>query len=220
MELSLPEEKVQKLKSCLTSLLDRGCATKKELEQVGGLVSYCSYVVRGGRTFSRRIFDLAASYSRKSKSFPLDDSIKADFSWWLSFCGVFNCRACIIQDLCPIPMYSDSSFRGFGAWMGLDWLAGTWEPEFVSITQESKCSHLVAPPIFDHPPKNINVYELWPVLVGLIRWAPFFRNRRIYVVTDKMQVLAMINTGRSCNRTCMTWLREIFWTCRKFYLQH
>ena len=28
-----------------------------------------------------------------------------------------------------------------------------------------------------------------------------------------MQVLAMLNTGRSSNKTCMTCLREIFWIC-------
>ena len=42
--------------------------------------------------------------------------------------------------------------------------------------------------------KNINVYELWPVVVGL-------------------QVLAMVNTGRSKNKLCMEWLRELYWTC-------
>ena len=28
-----------------------------------------------------------------------------------------------------------------------------------------------------------------------------------------MQVLAMINTGRSKNKLCMSWLRELFWVC-------
>ena len=66
---------------------------------------------------------------------------------------------------------------------------------------------------FDSPPKNIKVYELWPMVVGVKRWAEIFRNTRIHVVTDNMQVLAMLNTGRSCNKTCMTWLRELFWIC-------
>ena len=52
MELSLPKEKVIKLESCLNNTLVKGCATKKDLEKIGGLVSHCSYVVLGGRTFS------------------------------------------------------------------------------------------------------------------------------------------------------------------------
>ena len=134
MELSLPMEKVHKLETCILSVLDKGHATKKDLERVGGLVSYCSYVVRGGMTFSRRIFDLAASYSRTSTHIPLNDAIKADFQWWLSFCGVFNGKACILKDPFPIPLYSDSSFKGFEAWLGRDWFFGSWKLEHPSTS--------------------------------------------------------------------------------------
>ena len=218
MELSLPLAKVEKLKDFITSLLNKGVATKKDLQSIGGLVSHCSYVVRGGRTFSRRIFDLAASYSRHSTSIPLNPSIRADLEWWLAFCDTFNGRACIIRDLHPIPLYSDASFTGFGAWMGLDWIYGTWEGESASDPLVSQCVHLQTPPTFDTPGKNINVYELWPVVLGVKRWARFFTNSRIHVITDNMQVLAMLNTGRSANRTCMTWLRELFWLCFVFNL--
>ena len=213
MELSLPQEKVVKLESSIKHLLHKGSATKKELECVGGLVSHCSYVVRGGRTFSRRIFDLAASYSRDSKCIPLDESIRADFSWWLNLCSCFNCKACIVQDSHPIPLYSDSSFKGFGAWMGLDWLAGCWSAEDIPMDFTFGCSHLVDPPVFDAPPKNINVLELWPIVAGITRWGHLFANSFVHVITDNMQVLAMLCTGRSANKLCMSWLREIFWMC-------
>ena len=64
MELSLPMGKVDKLRDLTTTILDRGHSTKNELECLEGLVSYCLYVVRGGRTFSRRIFGLSASHLR------------------------------------------------------------------------------------------------------------------------------------------------------------
>ena len=78
------------------------------------------------------------------------------------------------------------------------------------IPSVQSCNHLASPPVFEEVPKHINVYELWPVVIGLKRCAPFFRNSRIHVLTDNMQVLAMLNTGRSYNKTCMSWLREIF----------
>ena len=205
--------KVEKLKLAIETLLGRGSATKKDLECIGGLVSHCSYVVRGGRTFSRHIFDLSASYSRYARSIPLDDPIKADLNWWLRFCGCFNGRACIVRDLHPIPMYSDSSFLGFGAWMGRDWLAGQWKEEDCPADFDFGCSHLAAPPVFEVAPKNINVLELWPVVLGIQRWGPFFKDCFVHVKTDNMQVLAMLCTGRSSNKLCMSWLREIFWMC-------
>ena len=213
MELSLPWAKVEKLKTAIDCVIAKGSATKKELESIGGLVSHCSYVVRGGRTFSRRIFDLSASYSRNSKAIPLNDAIRADLSWWLNFCECFNGRACIIKDLCPIPLYSDSSFKGFGAWMGLDWLAGCWLEQDLPLAFDFGCSHKCEPPVFDTAPKNINVLELWPVVLGIRRWGPFFKNCYLHMVTDNMQVLAMLCTGRSANKMCMSWLREIFWMC-------
>ena len=113
----------------------------------------------------------------------------------------------------PVPITSDSSFKGFGAWAGHDWIAGLWEPTDTPESFAFGCSHLSPPPTFDVVNRNINVCELWPVVAGLHRWAPYYRNSRIHIVTDNMQVLAMINTGRSANRTCMNWLREIFWIC-------
>ena len=213
MQLSLPMEKVAKLQDLLKLVLDRGRTSKKELECLGGLVSYCSYVVRGGRTFSRRIFDLAASYSRTSRNIPLNDAIKDDMNWWLSFCGVFNGKACIIRHDHPLPIYSDASFKGFGAWVGKDFIFGCWDSCDLPPDLPGRCSHLVYPPESIPGKPNINVYELWPLVAGLKRWGSYFRNSRLHFVTDNMQVLAMVNTGRSINPICMSWLREMFWLC-------
>ena len=213
MELSLPMEKVHKLRDLITTVMDRGRTSKKELECLGGLVSYCSYVVRGGRTFSRCVFDLAASYSRAFKNIPLTEAIKDDLTWWLSFCGIFNGRACIIRDTHPLPIYSDASFKGFGAWVSKDYLYGFWDPADAPQDFPEGCSHLVSPPSYSGSKPNINVYELWPLVIGLKRWGSYYTNSRIHFITDNMQVLAMINTGRSANPTCMSWLREMFWLC-------
>ena len=213
MELSLPLAKVEKLKSLASSILSSGTASKKDLECLGGLMSHCSYVVKGGRTFSRRVFDLAASYTRHSRRIPLSSAIRADLEWWLAFCHVFNGRACIIKDFHPVPIISDSSFMGFGAWAGLDWIAGFWNPEDQPPAVQAGCGHIPDPPSFDKCGRNINVCELWPVVAALHRWAPSYRKSRVHIITDNMQVLAMINTGRSANKTCMSWLRELFWIC-------
>ena len=139
--------------------------------------------------------------------------LKADLDWWLSFCECFKGRACILQDLHPVPMYSDLSFLGFAAWMGKDWLMVCWTQEDVPHEFNFGCSHLCDPPSFDSAPKNINVLELWPVVVGIKRWGPFFRNCYLHVITDNMQVLSMLCTGRSANKLCMSWLRQYFWMC-------
>ena len=77
----------------------------------------------------------------------------------------------------------------------------------------SPCDHLQQPPLFNSPHRNINVCELWPVVLGVRCWAKYFSNSRIHAITDNMQVLTMLNTGRSANKTCMSWLQELFWLC-------
>ena len=75
------------------------------------------------------------------------------------------------------------------------------------------------PPICDDIKDNINEYELWIILRGVQRWGAAFRNHRVEIVTDNMQALACVNTGRSKNKNCMSWLRELFWCCVIYNIQ-
>ena len=139
--------------------------------------------------------------------------MKKDLKWWKDFCSVFNCRNLILNTNTDLPLYSDSSLQGYGAWYGKDYLYGMWSGV---DTFDPGCGHYTPPPKFDNlrvHEGNINVYELYPVLVGLKRWVSRYKNTRLQAITDNMQVMAMLNTGRSKNKLCMAWLREIFWVC-------
>ena len=202
MELTLPVEKLDKLNKSLDACLRHKYVTKKLLQKVGGLMSFCSQVVRGGRTFSRRLFDLCAIAKERGSIF-LTEETRKDLRWWKKFCSHFNCKSLIQRDLTHVPMVSDASTKGFGAWAGKDYFYGVWNKDFF---QKEECSHRVLPPLLDRldvHEGNINVYELYPVMLGLKRWGHSYRNTKVHVVTDNMQVLAMINTGRSRNKMCM-----------------
>ena len=175
-------------------------------------MSFCSQIVRGGRTFSRRLFDLCAN-ARPGRAIRLSEETRQDLLWWIQFCAVFNCKALIRNSIHNKPMVSDASKRGFGAWMGSDYFYGCWEGYTVKGVSTD---HEELSPSMDNikvHEGNINVYELWPVVIGLRRWAKDYSNSKVHIITDNMQVLAMINTGRSKNKLCMGWLREIFWVC-------
>ena len=58
MELRLPKDKLEKLISSVNKFKDKSSISKQELESLGGLLSHCSHVVDGGRTHSRRFYDL------------------------------------------------------------------------------------------------------------------------------------------------------------------
>ena len=58
LELRLPEDKLKKMLDSLQILEGRKKVTRRELERVAGLLAHCSKVIRGGRTFTRRIYDV------------------------------------------------------------------------------------------------------------------------------------------------------------------
>lgn len=57
------------------------------------------------------------------------------------------------------------------------------------------------------------MYELFPVVEGVRCWKSLFSGYMVVVVTDNLQVYHIIRTGRSVNKTCMKWVRELFWLC-------
>ena len=66
MSLSLPEDKLLKMRAELLFFQGRTRATKRQIQRLCGVTAHCAKVVRGGRTFSRRIMDLLAGLTGKN----------------------------------------------------------------------------------------------------------------------------------------------------------
>ena len=179
---------------------------QKELEHVTGVLSHCATVVKGGRTFTRRLFNLLKA-TRKKRRLKLSSIYKDDLEWWDSFFVWFNGKAKVISRQDPsYEVFTDSSKTGFGAAAPDNIFYGTWSK------CKQVCDHHADPPmqgsVIDD---QINVLELWPVLASLIIWGQVQRDKTWLLYTDNTQVQCMLQTGRSSNTNCMHWLREIFW---------
>ena len=216
MELRLPERKLSKLKELLEMYVIRKKISKKDLESLGGLLSHCSHLVRGGRTFCRRIYNLYKETCVKSlKYIKLSDEVRSDLNWWRVFCVSFNGISQINNVDYHQPMVSDSSLKGFGVYMGSDWVAGSWS-EDTTLVLPTTCNHVGSSPVMERDFvnfKNINELELWPIVVGLKRWSHKLRNKTLTLFTDNTQVMYMLINGSSRNPVCMSWIREIYWIC-------
>ena len=216
MELRLPEAKILKLNNHLDAFIAAERISKVDLESLGGLLSPCAHLVRGGRTFCRRLYNLYKEVCSKGlKSVKIPDGVRADLKWWKVFCRSFNGVSQINNRDYHEPMVSDASLKGFGVYLGRDWAAGSWDLGS-GIKVESGCEHVSSPPIQDRDLvdfSNINVLELWPILVGLRRWSNLLKNSSLTVFTDNTQVMFMLIKGSSTNVTCMAWIKEIYWIC-------
>lgn len=219
MCITLPHVKVQKMKKLVKEFYGRRSASKKQLERLTGLLAHCATIMKGGRTFCRRLYDLEKVASKmKGKFIRISSEAKKDLQWWHSCAPIFNGRSIIQKPSFCFHPTSDASKKGFGAHCGRDWFAGSWSEDW---GDNSVCGHFVPPPS-DLPEEelgNINVLELFPVLHAIERWGPICVSHKIVLITDNLQVLHMIRSGRSCNSTCMTWLRKIFWLSVKYDLE-
>ena len=219
MELRLPKDKLEKLIISVNNFKDKSSISKQELESLGGLLSHCSHVVDGGRTHSRRFYDLyKIILNNNLKRIKLGLAAKEDLKWWANFAKTFNVKKKIIYPEYELPLVSDSSLKGFAIYKGEEWLAGSWDDSL--ILDNDKCNHIISSPSFDNYNKtNINELELWAIISGLRVWYPDLKGKSVSLFTDNTQVYHMIRKGTSSNKTCMQWLREIFWICKIYQIR-
>lgn len=213
MELRLPVEKLEKMYSLLCGVDSATVISKKDLEVLCGVLAHCATIIKGGRVFCRRLYDLFKVMVQKNLSrITIPISARKDIHWWFQFSHVFNGRSAISNPPYAEVMVSDSSMKGFGVYLGADWIAGTW-PDIPPLTIKTSCHHIGSAPTTEIDYDNINILELWPILLGLHRWYRRFRGTTVCLLTDNTQVLGMLKKGSSVNMTCMDWVREIFWVC-------
>ena len=128
LEVSLPEGKLTKLRGLLVDFSKKDRCTRKELEVLAGHLAHASMVVRGGRTFSRRVINMVKYLSDDVKVCVVPDWLRDDIHWWISFVDIFNGKARMISpaDVDLIQVRTDSSMSGFGSVWDNDWLVGVW----------------------------------------------------------------------------------------------
>ena len=216
MSLSLPPDKLLKLRNELEFFQYRNRATKRQIQRLCGIVAHCAKVVRGGRTFSRRLIDLLAGLKDGNPRIHLNEEFKNDIEWWISFAEVFNGKEDIIfPNTGEGPSFaSDSCLNGYGFISGSDWQAGYFNSQ--DLPRNVECciaghNHWVNVDVNDQD--NINYLELIPVWLALIRYGASWRNSHVLCISDNTQVVHVLRKGHSANKDCMDLLRRIFWIC-------
>ena len=115
LKLRLPEDKIQKLITVLEEFSKKRKSTRRDLERLGGLLSHCSKVVKGGRSFCVRIYDAVKVTREPYFKFRLSADFKSDVKWWLDFVRRFNGSAVVLGGHAAyISIYTDASLWGFG----------------------------------------------------------------------------------------------------------
>ena len=172
-------------------LKGKSWVSRKLLEQAAGLLAHCATVVKGGRTFTRRIYNILRDTEARCKRIYLGELARLDLSWWAKFIMTFNGKARMFNKECRVvTMTTDASSTGFGGHSLDDYFWGFWTVDEVCCPHQARAPQ--EPIYYD----NINVGELWPVLAGLHRCCSLWRDCIVNVVTDNTQVYHELRSGR------------------------
>ena len=130
--LSLPADKLARLRSELQSWVSRRACRRRELESLVGVLQNAAKVIRPGRTFVRRMIDLLKGPRRPHYFIRLNQQFRADLYWWRTFAETWNGVALFPPPPAPtVEFASDASGSwGCGAWCGEQWWQWQW-PELL-----------------------------------------------------------------------------------------
>lgn len=195
-KLSLPECKLQELVSLIDKWTRKRRTTKLELQKFIGKLTWACRVIRGGRTFVRRLHDLAMRLTNTKHHIRVNAAARADISWWSQCLCFFQGTCSFLCDM-PLPNFTfstDACLVGGGAHFLSDWCYCCWEKDF---PEYASC--------------HINILELLSVLVALRRWAPLLTGQHVLIRTDNMTAMSVLNKSSSRSTEMMPILREIFW---------
>lgn len=218
MTVSLPTSKMERLHREIAFFLPKNRATKRQIQQLCGILSHCSKIVKGGRTFSHRIIELLKDWPHNRKRIRLGDCFKHDLYWWRDFSSEFNGKNLMVSynyGMGPC-FYTDSCIAGYGLWSDLDWQAGYFNASITPNISSLDPSHhhwMNIHVASEDSASNINVLELIPVWLCIKRNAHLWSNLHVICYTDNQSVFYMVNKGHSSNSECMRLIRDLFWDC-------
>ena len=197
LELRLPLEKIERLRTLVKLWRSKRACTRKELESFLGHLSHAASVVRPGRTFLRQLFSLLHLARAPEHYVRLNAAARADITWWHCFLHGWNGTSFF-----PLPnpsyhVYSDASGTfGCGAFVERrGWFQIRWPEDWREI--------------------NIAAKELVPVVAAAALWGPGWSGMHIRFHSDNAAVVAILNT-----RTAKTPLLMHLLRCFSFYCAH
>ena len=193
MTLRLPQEKITELRSLLEEWQTKKVCLTKDLQSLVGKLQHACKVVRPGRTFLRRMFDLLKGVPRRQRFIRLNTAFRSDLAWWGTFMEGWNGISMVPNPDAPPDalLFSDASGGfGCGAWSDQAWFQYLWPDCFAS--------------------KSIAAKELLPIVMACFVWGTAWRQRHVLAHCDNQAVVEVINAGSCRDPDLMQLLRSLF----------
>ena len=174
-QLSLPRDKLMRLKALVREWCGRTSCTRRELESLLGHLSHAATAVRPGRLYLRQMFALLPTASRPFFFVRLKAPVRADLAWWLFFLEKWNGVSIYTKRPVSVNVYSDASGSfGCGAFVSNGaWFSVRWPHWWQSV--------------------DISAKELLPVVLAAACWGHIWSGHHIRFNVDNIAVVKVVN---------------------------
>lgn len=196
MELRLPRQKLVHLSQLVEEWLckkPRASVRKRDLASLAGHLQHACVIVRPGRSFLRRIFDLMARVAHPDHFVRLSAGFRSDLMWWRLFLKEWNglsLMRAVGKQLADVEVFSDASGSwGCGAYSGSQWFQLAWSSSAAKY--------------------QIAVKELLPVVLAAAVWGKDWKGLDVTCHSDNQAVVAVIRSRTSKDPDLMHLLRSL-----------
>lgn len=192
--LHLPVAKLSEFRELLLAFSTRSRASRRQLQQLAGKLNWACQVVRGGRTYLRRILNLISPLRQPNHKIRLDRNFHLDIQWWIEFIDHFNCTPVFALPSVDAPVFMDACNSASGIFFDGDWQYTVFNWDWPHIAD-----------------LHINYKEVLSFLLAARRWGHLWANKNVKVFTDNTTARAIINKGTCRHPVVMQYLRDLFW---------
>lgn len=151
--LHLPKEKLDRIIALFADWSNMRSCTKKELQSLIGQLQHATTIIKPGRTFLRRMYDMLFLAKQPHHHIRLNANFKSDLAWWSLFLHSWNGSA-----MTPSAVVTSDASGGWGCeayWHSL-WFQLAWP--------DAKSTEL-----------SIMAKELVPIVIAAAVWGHEWR---------------------------------------------
>ena len=194
LSASLPPDKICALKVLLAKYRHCRKVSLKTLQSILGHLNFACKVIKPGRCFLRRLYDLTVGKTNPNHLIKLTKECRADLQLWNTFLEKYNGCTLLTNDRfvtsISLKLFTDASgSKGFGCTHMNSWTYG----EFPT---SAKCHH-------------INVLELYPIALAVSLFGQTWTNKNILFTCDNLSVVFCLNKQSSKDSVMMRLIRII-----------
>ncbi len=175
-----------------------------------GSLGHACCVIRSGKTFLRRLFELLSVARKAHHHLRLNASVRSDLGWWHTFLAPLN-QASFFRAFpsrqSRFTFYTDASGSiGCGAIWSPQWFQVTWSGEVMARWPTLGSD-------------SITFKELLPIVWALAVWGVEWKNASVTVYCDNSGAVAGVNSGYSKIPRIMHLLRRLFFIRARFNIE-